>query len=63
VAILSNQCPDRRIPDTKVLAREIAALERERNEKATEVRWRSATDDARIKLRHLYSTHQPRRDH
>ena len=58
LAILSSQCLDRRIPDTEMLTQEIAAWEKDRNETATMVNWRFTTDDARIKLKHLYPAHQ-----
>jgi hypothetical protein len=57
LAVLSSQCLDRRIPDTDTLATEIAAWEDDRNTTATAVNWRFTTVDARIKLRHLYPTH------
>jgi hypothetical protein len=51
---LTVQCLDRRIPDIKTLAREVAAWERARNRSKARVDWQFATDDARIKLKHLY---------
>jgi len=57
LAILSNQCLDRRIPDEETLIAEVAAWEQTRNETATRVDWRFTTADARIKLRHLYPSH------
>jgi hypothetical protein len=59
LAILSAQCLDRRLSDLETLAWEIAAWERDRNETATMVSWRFTTQDARIKLKHLYPVHQP----
>jgi hypothetical protein len=59
LAILSSQCLDRRIPDTDLLKTEVAAWEVQRNETATAVKWRFTTADARIKLKHLYPSHQP----
>lgn len=59
LAILSGQCLDRRIPDTDTLGTEVGAWEKTRNETATQVKWRFTTADARIKLKHLYPTHQP----
>jgi hypothetical protein len=58
LAILSSQCLDRRIPDIEMLRAEIAAWEATRNDTATQVRWRFTSADARIKLRHLYPSHQ-----
>ena len=57
LSILSRQCLDRRIPDQGTLATEVAAWERERNATATRVDWRFTTEDARIKLKHLYPSH------
>jgi len=54
----SGQCLNRRIPDVEILRREIAAREKERNEKQAAVDWRFTTPDARIKLKRLYH-HNP----
>ena len=58
LSALSRQCLDRRIPDRDVLAKEVAAWERERNEAQVTVNWRFSTADARIKLKHLYPSFQ-----
>jgi hypothetical protein len=58
LAILSSQCLDRRIPDAGTLSAEIVAWEATRNDTATQVNWRFTAADARIKLRHLYPSHQ-----
>lgn len=58
ISALSRQCLDRRIPDRDVLAQEVAAWERERNEAQITVNWRFSTADARIKLKHLYPSFQ-----
>jgi len=34
--------------------KEVAAWEAERNKKPTKANWRFSTEDARIKLKHLY---------
>jgi DDE superfamily endonuclease len=57
LSILSRQCLDRRIPDRETLSAEAAAWEAARNATATGVDWRFTTDDARIKLTHLYPSH------
>lgn len=59
LSALSRQCLDRRIPNRDVLAQEVAAWERERNEAQITVNWRFSTADARIKLKHLYPSFQP----
>jgi len=51
---LSRQCLNRRITDTDTLKREVNAWVTERNTHRTSVNWRFTTDDARIKLKHLY---------
>jgi hypothetical protein len=58
LAILSGQCLDRRLPDIETVAFEVAAWEEGPNETATTVNWRFTTNDARIKLKHLYPSHQ-----
>jgi transposase len=54
LSVLGRQCLSRRIPDQQVLRREVAAWEKERNEKRATVDWRFTTEDARIKLKRLY---------
>jgi len=51
---LSRQCLNRRIPDTDLLTREVAAWSTERNTHCATVDWRFTCKDARIKLKHLY---------
>ena len=51
---LSSQCLDRRIPDKANLVREVAAWVEARNKNNAVADWQFTTDDARIKLRHLY---------
>src|SRR5271165_5968373 len=45
---------DRRIPDHKTLIREVGAWVKHRNLRHAKADWRFTTDDARIKLKHLY---------
>ena len=54
LSVFSRQCLDRRIGDEASLRREVAALERERNEAAAIIDWRFSTQDARSKLKHVY---------
>jgi hypothetical protein len=54
LGVLSTQCLDRRIPDKKTLVKEITAWEKCRNKHHTIADWQFTTDDARIKLKHLY---------
>ena len=55
LSILSRQCLDRRIPDKATLTAEVAAWQERRNAAGGTVDWRFTTEDARIKLKHLYS--------
>jgi hypothetical protein len=54
LSVVSSQCLDRRIPDQPTLAAEIAAWEQDRNKNHAKADWQFTTNDARIKLRHLY---------
>ena len=54
LSVFSRQCLKRRIGDEALLRREVAALERERNEAAAIIDWRFSTQDARSKLKHVY---------
>jgi DDE superfamily endonuclease len=54
LSVLSRQCLERRIPDVDTLKAEVAASTSGRNAKANRVDWRFTTQDARIKLKHLY---------
>jgi hypothetical protein len=54
LGVLSSQCLDRRIPDKQILIDEVAAWERDRNLHNTKADWQFTTENARIKLKHLY---------
>ncbi len=54
LSALSRQCLDRRIANLALLAQEVAAWVKDRNQHATTVHWRFTTADARIKLVSLY---------
>ena len=54
LGVLSTQCLDRRIPDKQTLVEEIAAWEQDRNANYTKANWQFSTQNARIKLKHLY---------
>jgi hypothetical protein len=54
ISILSKQCIDRRIPHIDKLNKEISTWEKGYNEKRNTVNWQFTTEDARIKLIHLY---------
>jgi hypothetical protein len=59
LAVLSGQCLDRRLDDRTLLTEEVAAWNAERNAAGRGVDWRFTTDDARIKLKHLYPSIEP----
>ncbi len=54
LAVLAGQCLDRRLADRATLEREVAAWAVNRNGTGRGVDWRFTTEDARIKLKHLY---------
>ncbi len=54
LSVLTRQCLDRRIEGLETLGAELAAWQRQTNADQRQVRWHFTTDDARIKLRHLY---------
>ena len=54
LGILTKQCLDRRIPDKQTLSDEIAAWQHHRNACHTKADWQFSTENARIKLKHLY---------
>ena len=58
LAMLAGQCLDRRLADRATLEREVAAWQAARNAAGRGVDWRFTTEDARIKLKHLYPTTQ-----
>ncbi len=54
LSVLSRQCLSRRIADPHTLVQEVEAWQQRRDTQAGKVDWRFTTDDARIKLNHLY---------
>jgi hypothetical protein len=56
LAMLAGQCLDRRLADRGTLEREVAAWQAARSRAGRGVNWRFMTEDARIKLTHLYPT-------
>lgn len=56
LSALTRQCLDRRIDDLAVLNTELAAWQKATNADQRQVNWQFTTDNARIKLRHLYPT-------
>lgn len=53
-SVLGQQCLDRRIASSELLAQETAAWQEQRNQAAIGANWKFTTEDARVKLRKLY---------
>jgi len=53
-SVMVGQCLKRRIPDMATLVRELAAWERQRNDRQATVRWQFDVQQARSKLGRLY---------
>ena len=58
LSVLARQCLQRRIPDKACLKAEIRIWEENRNFSGRTIDWQFTTDDARIKLKHLYPSFQ-----
>jgi hypothetical protein len=54
ISVMSRQCLGRRIASLDKMAGEVQAWVAQRNREKKTVHWQFTTDDARIKLRHLY---------
>lgn len=52
--VVTGQCLDRRIATLKEVRKQVTAWQHQRNKEVRAVDWRFTTDDARIKLKHLY---------
>jgi hypothetical protein len=57
LAVLDDQCLDRRLPDRASVCREIAAWEATRNIAKATIQWQFTVAKARTKLHHLYPEH------
>lgn len=55
-SLLSRQCMRDRMADREYLRQEVSAWVNNRNSVKSDMQWRFTTDDARIKLKHLYPT-------
>lgn len=53
-SVLSSQCLSTRIPTIEKMRQETSAWAEQRNEKESTVDWRFRTEEARLKLKHLY---------
>jgi len=54
LSALSTQCLNRRIPDIQTMRQQLAACQKDRNERGAPINWQFKTQDARIKLSRLY---------
>lgn len=54
LSVLTRQCLCRRIPDIETLRRETKAWQKRRNAEQKQVDWQFTTEDARVRLKHLY---------
>ena len=54
IGVMSRQCLNRRIPSGEEMAYQVKAWTCARNSANLSVDWQFTTDDARIKLKHLY---------
>ena len=59
LSVLARQCLERRLPDRLSLQQQTTAWEQHRNTQLRTIDWRFTTEDARIKLKHLYPSFQP----
>jgi len=59
LSVLARQCLAERMDSQAHLTREVAAWETRRNTVRAKIDWRFTTDNARIKLKHLYPSIQP----
>lgn len=55
-SLLSRQCMSDRMSDRDYLTQEVTAWVNNRNSINSDMKWRFSTEDARIKLKHLYPT-------
>ena len=56
IGVLVGQCLDRRIPDRRTLAGEVASWTRRRNDAGAAVKWMFGIEQARTKLGRAYPT-------
>jgi hypothetical protein len=54
LSVLSRQCLNRRIATEAELVKQVQAWTNKRNETHSKVDWQFTTEDARVKLKHLY---------
>lgn len=54
LSVLHQQCLERRMGNAQTLETELTAWQQQRNQEDSNINWRFTTEDARIKLAHLY---------
>jgi transposase len=54
LSVLKGQCLDGRIPNMATMRRQVAAWEKNRNNRVRKILWQFTTPDARIRLKRLY---------
>jgi hypothetical protein len=54
LSVLSNQCLDRRLPNSETVRYEVSAWQARRNAERATIHWRFTAEDARAKLTRLY---------
>ena len=54
LSVLKGQCLDRRIADLETMRTEVAAWNRNRNNRTKRINWQFTTKEARIRLKRLY---------
>jgi hypothetical protein len=59
LSALGRQCLGRRIPEKRIMERQVRAWTSQRNKTKTRTNWRFTTKDARIRLRKLYPSIEP----
>lgn len=57
LSILARQCLNRRIPDQRIMKKEVAAWQKNRNLDPKKMDWQFTAEDARIKLKKLYPSY------
>ncbi len=58
MSVLGRQCLNQRVPDEETLVAEVAAWEEDRNAAGGTIDWQFTTEDARIRLKHLYPVYK-----
>lgn len=56
LSVLSAQCLNRRLADMTAMQEEIAAWQRDRNQRQGKIDWQFTSSDARVRLKRLYPT-------